>query len=104
MANTIIGSTIVIDGDISSSEDILVHGRITGRVTVQQDLYVAQSGIVDAEVETRNVEISGQVNGNIVARQKVEITTGGQAVGDVKAQRILIADGAIFKGNVDMGA
>ncbi len=104
MANTIIGSTIVIDGVVSSSEDLLVHGKITGKITVQQDLYVAQSGVVDAEVETRNVEIAGQVNGNIVARQKVEIASGGQAVGDVKAQRILIADGAVFKGNVDMEA
>jgi cytoskeletal protein CcmA (bactofilin family) len=103
MANTIIGSTIVIDGEVSSSEDLLVHGKIKGRVTVQQDLYVGQSGTVEAEVETGNLEISGRVNGNIVARQKVEIATGGQAVGDVKAQRILIADGAIFKGNVDMG-
>jgi cytoskeletal protein CcmA (bactofilin family) len=48
------------------------------------------------------VEISGQVTGNIAASEKVEITAGGRTVGDIKAPRILIADGAIFKGNVDM--
>ena len=103
MANTIIGATIVIDGEISSDEDLVVHGTIKGRVVSQKDLYVEQSGAIEADVETKNIEIGGQVTGHIAARQKVEILTGGRAHGDVRAQRILIADGAVFKGNVDMG-
>ena len=103
MANTIVGSTIVIDGEISSDEDLVVHGMIKGRIVLHENLYVEQSGVIEADVETKNIEISGQVTGHIVARQKVEILTGGRALGDVRAQRILIADGAVFKGNVDMG-
>jgi cytoskeletal protein CcmA (bactofilin family) len=102
MANTIIGSSIVIDGEISGDEDLVIQGTVKGRIVLKENLYVEQSGVVEADIETNNVEISGQVTGNIAASEKVEITAGGRTVGDIKAPRILIADGAIFKGNVDM--
>ncbi|MBN2803487.1 MAG: polymer-forming cytoskeletal protein [Deltaproteobacteria bacterium] len=102
MANTVIGSSIVIDGEISGDEDLVIQGTVKGRIILKQNVYVEESGVVEADVETNNIEISGQVTGNIVATDKVEITSGGRTVGDIKAPRILIADGAIFKGNVDM--
>ena len=102
MANTIIGSSIVIDGEISGDEDLVIQGTVKGRIVLKENLYVEQSGVVEADIETNNVEVSGQVTGNIAASEKVEITAGGRTVGDIKAPRILIADGAIFKGNVDM--
>ena len=103
MGSTFIGNTIVIDGEISSEEDMVVQGTVKGRVSVQKNIYVEPSGVIEAEVETKSIEIAGQVTGNITAGKKVEIAPGGRAQGDVKAQRILIADGAVFKGNVDMG-
>ena len=103
MANTIIGSSMVISGDISSESDVVIEGSVKGRVQIKGDLYVGSSASIDADIDTRSVEISGSVQGNISALQKVEIATGGRAVGDVRAERILIADGAVFKGNVDMG-
>ena len=60
------------------------------------------SGVVEADIETQNVEIAGRVTGNIAATDKVELKSDCRVVGDVKAPRILIADGASFKGNVDM--
>ena len=56
----------------------------------------------EADIETANVEVSGQVTGNIAATDKVELKADCKVVGDIRAPRILIADGAIFKGNVDM--
>ena len=103
MANTVIGSSLIIDGEISSEQDVIIDGAFKGRVVVKGDLFVGSNASVNADIETENVEIAGEVTGNISAGQKVQIVTGGRAVGDVKAQRILIADGAIFKGNVDMG-
>jgi cytoskeletal protein CcmA (bactofilin family) len=103
MTDTVIGKFLSIEGDIESDEDVRVEGNVKGRIATRGDLVVGASGVVEAEIDTRNVEIAGQVFGNIKATQKVEITEGGRAVGDVKAQRILIADGAVFKGNVDMG-
>ncbi len=60
------------------------------------------TGTVEADIQTQNVEIAGQVTGNITATDKVELKANCRMVGDIKAPRILIADGASFKGNVDM--
>lgn len=102
MANTVIGSTIVIDGEISGDEDLVIQGTVKGRIALKEHLVVEQSGTVEADIQTQTVQISGQVTGNILASEKVELSSGGRMVGDIKAPRILIADGAIFKGNVDM--
>lgn len=102
MAQTIIGSSIVIDGEVTGDEDIEIHGTVKGRISLKESLYVDESGVVEADIETQNVDISGQVTGNIIASDKVELKTECRMTGDIKAPRILIADGASFKGNVDM--
>lgn len=102
MANTIIGKSIVIDGEISGDEDLIIRGTVKGRIVLRENLFVEETGVVEADIETQNVSVSGQVTGNIQAAEKVEISAGGRMVGDLKAPRILIADGAAFKGNVDM--
>jgi cytoskeletal protein CcmA (bactofilin family) len=102
MANTIIGSSIVIDGEISGDEDLVIQGTVKGRISLKESLYVESSGIVEADIDTQNVEIAGRVIGNIVASDKVELKADCRVIGDIKSPRILIADGAAFKGNVDM--
>ena len=102
MANTIIGSTIVIDGEISGDEDLVIQGTVKGKLVLKENLIVENSGVVEADIETANVTISGQVTGNILAGERVELKADGRMVGDIKSPRILIADGASFKGNVDM--
>lgn len=102
MANTFIGSSIVIDGEISGEEDLVIQGTVKGKIALKESLYVEQSGVVEADIATQNVDVSGQVTGNITASDKVELKAECRVTGDVKAPRILIADGASFKGNVDM--
>ena len=102
MANTIIGSTIIIDGEITGDEDLIIQGTVKGKIALKESLFVESSGNVEADIETQNVDISGQVTGNIMASDKVELKSQCRMVGDIKAPRILIADGAVFKGNVDM--
>jgi cytoskeletal protein CcmA (bactofilin family) len=102
MANTIIGSSITIDGEISGDEDLVIQGTVKGKISLKESLYVEGSGVVEADIDTQNVEIAGRVTGNILASDKVELKTDCRVVGDIKAPRILIADGASFKGNVDM--
>ena len=102
MANTVIGSSIVIDGEITGDEDLVIQGTVKGKIQLKQSLFVEGTGAVEADVQTQNVEIAGQVTGNITATDKVELKANCRVVGDVKAPRILIADGASFKGNVDM--
>lgn len=102
MSNTVIGSSIVIDGEITGDEDLVIEGTVKGKIQLRASLYVEASGAVEADIETQNVDVSGQVTGNITASDKVELKTQCRVVGDIKAPRILIADGASFKGNVDM--
>ena len=102
MANTIIGSSIVIDGEISGDEDLVIQGTVNGKIALKENLHVEDSGVVDADIESSTVIISGQVTGNIQASDKVELTSDGRMVGDIRSPRILIADGAAFRGNIDM--
>jgi len=102
MANTVIGSSIVIDGEITGDEDLVIQGTVKGKIQLKQSLFVEGTGAVEADIQTQNVEVAGQVTGNITATDKVELKANCRVVGDVKAPRILIADGASFKGNVDM--
>ncbi len=102
MANTVIGSSIVIDGEISGDEDLVIQGTVKGKIALKENLLVENGGVVEADIQTQTVTISGQVTGNIHASDKVEIRADGKMVGDIKSPRILIADGATFKGNVDM--
>jgi cytoskeletal protein CcmA (bactofilin family) len=99
---TVIGSTIVIDGEVSGDEDLVIEGTVKGKLALRQGLYVESSGVIEADVETARVEVSGQVTGNIAASEKVELKADCRVVGDIRAPRILIADGAVFRGNVDM--
>lgn len=102
MAETVIGPNITIDGEITGTDAVIIEGTVKGRVASEGPVTVAQSGVLEADVETAQVAVSGQVTGNIVATERVEITTEGRMVGDIKSPRILIADGAGFKGHIDM--
>ncbi len=102
MANTIIGSSIVIDGEISGDEDLVIQGTVKGKISLKESLFVESSGVVEADIEVQNVDVAGRVTGNIGATDKVELKSDCRVVGDIRAPRILIADGASFKGNVDM--
>ena len=100
---TIIGDSVRVQGNLSGDEDLHVLGRVDGRVELQRTLVVAESGIVKAEVQVKNAVISGVVVGNVHATESVEITREGRMVGDIYAPRVIIVDGASFRGTVDMG-
>ena len=102
MANTVIGSTIVIDGEITGDEDLVVQGTVKGRVSLRGNIIVEESGVLEANVETSTITIHGTVTGDIAASERAELKSNCRVVGDIRAPRILIADGASFKGNVDM--
>jgi cytoskeletal protein CcmA (bactofilin family) len=102
MADTVIGQTIRIDGEILGEGALVVLGHVKGRVRLGAALNVEESGEVEAEVETTEVRVAGQITGNVVARERVELRTGGRLTGDIRSPRILIADGALFKGSIDM--
>ena len=100
---TIIGESILISGSLNGDEDLTVRGRVEGTLTLTKTLVVEPTGIVKAEVQVKNCVIAGVVVGNVTATESVEITKEGRMVGDIAAPRVIIVDGASFRGRIDMG-
>lgn len=106
MANTVIGSGIVIDGEIGTDEELVVRGTVKGKIHGKEAVVVEADAVVEADIEARSVEVAGQVNGNVTASDRVELKADSHVAGDIRSSRILIADGASFRGsiNMDVGA
>jgi cytoskeletal protein CcmA (bactofilin family) len=100
---TIIGPTITVDGEIDAEGGVVVLGRVTGKLRSAEDVVVDAGGEVEAEVEAEAVAVAGRLVGPVDAKSRVEISAEGRVTGDLRAPRILIADGAQYKGNIDMG-
>jgi cytoskeletal protein CcmA (bactofilin family) len=101
--NTVIGPSILINGKLTGDEDLTVRGRVEGELSLTKMLIVEPSGVVKANVSVKNAVVSGVVVGNIQATESVELTHEGRMVGDIRAPRVIIVDGASFRGRVDMG-
>jgi cytoskeletal protein CcmA (bactofilin family) len=100
---TILGPTLEIQGEIEGAEDLVIQGTVHGKIVSQKNLTVDGSGKVHASVITKNLAVSGMLVGNVEASDRVEVRKEGKMVGDIKAPRVVIADGAKFKGNIEMG-
>ena len=99
---TYIGPSITIDGEIEADEGVILEGRVRGKITCGQDLTVEQGAEVEADVRAEVVHVAGQLTGQVEAKSRVELSSDGQMTGDIRSPRILIADGAQYKGNIDM--
>jgi len=102
MASTVIGAGITIEGEVTSDEDVLVQGTLRGKLNAKDSVTVENGGVVEADIVGGPVSVGGTVTGNINSSDRVDLQNGARVVGNVKATRITIADGAQFKGNVDM--
>jgi cytoskeletal protein CcmA (bactofilin family) len=98
----IIGHGITIEGEITSDEEVIVAGTIRGKLTAEASVLVEPGAVVEADIAAASLSVGGNVTGNVTASDRVDLLGGGRLVGDVKAARVTIADGASFKGNVDM--
>lgn len=98
----VIGPNIRIQGELSGDEDLVVEGRVEGKISVTKGLRIGPQAQVNAEVKAHHVVIAGRVVGNVVAADKVEILPSGFLEGNIRSPKIAIAEGAQFKGSVDM--
>jgi cytoskeletal protein CcmA (bactofilin family) len=101
-ASTIVGETIRIKGDVSSREEILLNGELSGQLELDQRLTVGAKGKVEANIKAKEVIIGGSVKGNVDASERITLRAGANLVGDVKTAGIVIEDGAYFKGGIDI--
>jgi cytoskeletal protein CcmA (bactofilin family) len=98
-----IGRSLVIKGELAASEDLLIEGQFEGTLNVQDHcLTVGANGKVKAEIHARQVVILGSINGNVNAREKIELRRSGNVVGDLMAASVAIEEGAYFKGSIDI--
>ena len=102
MASTVIGAGITIEGELTTDDDLVVAGTVRGKLHSKDSVTVESGGVVEADITGGPVSVAGNVVGNINSSDRVELQNGARVVGNVKATRITIADGAQFKGNVDM--
>jgi cytoskeletal protein CcmA (bactofilin family) len=100
---TQLGRSMVVKGDLSGSEDLVISGQFEGTVSVQgHSVTIGPEGKVKAEIQAARVNIHGSVHGNISVKERVEIYKTGQVVGDLVAPGISIEDGAYFKGKIEI--
>ena len=98
-----IGQSVHIKGELTGNEDLTIEGRVDGKVTLKDHhLTIGANGRIAAEIHAKSVLVVGEVVGNIVADDKVEVASNGSMKGDIVAPRVVLADGARFKGSVDM--
>jgi cytoskeletal protein CcmA (bactofilin family) len=102
MAGSVVGAGLIIEGEFTSDEPVVVEGTVRGTLTTGEAVSIGGDGVVEADLQALSVSVAGQVTGNINASSRVDIQAGGRLIGDVKAARLTIADGASFRGNVDM--
>lgn len=96
-----IGASIVVKGNLTSSEDLTIAGQVEGNVTVREHtLVIAPRGRVRGDIIARTVAVHGEVTGTITADRKVEIGATGSVEGDIKSPRMVVDEGAVLHGRI----
>lgn len=98
-----LGASLVIQGKITGDEDLQIDGTFEGPITLKDKrLTIGQTAQLDSEVFAREVVVYGKIHGNLHARERIEIKKNGSVVGDLTTARIMIEDGAYFKGAIEI--
>src|SRR5215470_7451065 len=101
--SAVLGKSVIVKGQIVSREDLTIDGEVEGTVELQEHrLTVGPNGKVRATIKAREVVVIGTVHGNIETSDKIDIRKDAKLVGDIKTARIVIEDGAYFKGSIDI--
>jgi cytoskeletal protein CcmA (bactofilin family) len=98
-----IGKSVVIKGELNGSEDLTIEGQVEGKIELRQNvLTIGPNGKIKAQLFAKSVIILGEVIGNVTATEKVDIRDNGSVDGDIASPRVAIAEGAHFRGSIDM--
>jgi cytoskeletal protein CcmA (bactofilin family) len=98
----VLGANTTIKGEILGDEDVVIEGTVEGQIRIGRELRVGQGGKVKATVSAASVVVSGELQGDCEAQTRVEIQATGRLIGNIRAPKIVIAEGAVFRGNSDM--
>ncbi|MDH5218632.1 MAG: polymer-forming cytoskeletal protein [Gammaproteobacteria bacterium] len=99
----LVGPSIVITGGLAGEEDVCIQGRVEGTVHFKgYSVTIGEHGRVKADIHAREILVEGKLEGNLYGEEKVHIRASGKVVGNIEAPRVVMEDGALFKGAVDM--
>jgi cytoskeletal protein CcmA (bactofilin family) len=99
---TLIGQGMVFDGELKGDGSVRVEGQLIGTINVKNEVIVGDSGIVEGNIKSQVVTVLGKLRGNVEAVDKITIDVSGSMIGDIAAPRVVVAEGAIYKGKIDM--
>jgi cytoskeletal protein CcmA (bactofilin family) len=99
---SLLSKSVRIEGEIQGTENLHVEGYLKGSVALSGDIFIGSGGVVEADVEAKNIIIQGEVTGNVKAHHQLEIHPTGKLVGDCTAASIDIKEGAVFEGRSNM--
>ncbi len=99
-----IGVNLLFDGVLTGKEDLLIEGTVKGAINLESNLTIGPNARVQASVHAKNVHVEGTMAGDVSADAKVELMASAKVDGNIKAPKIVVAEGAMFKGAVDMGS
>jgi cytoskeletal protein CcmA (bactofilin family) len=98
----VIGAKTRLKGEVTGEEDVIVEGFVEGTIRISRDLRVAKGGTVKATVSAQSVLVAGELIGDCQAAKRVEVESTGRLSGNIRAPRVVIVEGATFRGNSDM--
>ncbi|MCC6422585.1 MAG: polymer-forming cytoskeletal protein [Phycisphaerales bacterium] len=100
---TILGPDATFKGELSFEKGLRLHGRLEGKITTPGRLHVAKEAKLQADVEAGAIIIEGDVHGNLVANDRIEMKQTARYEGDLRASKLVVDEGAVFSGHVTVG-
>lgn len=99
---TVIGSTVKVDGNFVGAGDVVVQGHVSGTLKTSKSLHIGPGAMVKADVEAANILVAGEIRGHVTCSGKIDIASSGKVFGNVDTQTIAVAHGAVLHGKVTM--
>jgi len=100
---TIIGSGVKLEGTFAASGNITVKGVVSGSIETENDLYVEDGAVIEADVKAKNIFVAGEIKGNLKAQEKIELKKTAKVNGDVECKFLSVEEEAVFNGKCVMG-
>ena len=98
-----IGAGLLLKGELYGEEDVVVEGRVEGKITLKQHgVIIEESGRVDADITASSIFVAGEVHGNLHGTEQVVLLKTGRVEGDIHAKSVTLETGAQFRGSIDM--
>ncbi len=99
---TIIGKGMIFDGELKGDGSVRIEGQVSGMINIKHEVIVGEGGFVNGNIKSKIVTVLGKLKGNVEAIDKITIDVSGSMIGDIIAPRVVVAEGAVYKGRIDM--